>query len=359
MQSSASSSSSRSSLAGAAATSVTLAITTAAALAALIPAGCGGAAPTGSSTANAAAANPAEAAIQRSRALRLAADWDGARAAIEAALPSASPADRALLLIERAGGEHERNAYRRDDGFAAETATLALVEPLVATAGDAARAGYFEARGWLLFRKSFRGEATFEDARKWFEDARALRERVGTPSELAWNDFQIGLTYQMVDRPDEARTAFRRGLELALRAHDLVREGYLTRHIGYVEGLLAKNPSVGIPYYERSLAAREQGGHRWGVVFAAVLVGDALREAGEPARARPYYERAVRDGEALRIPSGLADAHLGLAELDATSDRPAACRHLASALAARDAHGGPGNRDAIAKRRTELGCGAP
>lgn len=303
-------------------------------------------------------------AVQRARALRLAADWDGARALLVAELATATGTARLPLLLERAAVERETNAYRRRDDNAAAIATLAEAEPLLAGATPAERAAFAEQRGWIVYSKAFRKTATFDDARPFFEEARALREQLSDPQGLPMVWFSIGLVHQFTERMTEAKAAFERGLAIAERANDLVAQGYLQRHLGYVEGELAKDPLVGLPYYERSLELRERAGHRWGVIFAAILVADTKRQAGDRARARALLERAIALGQELRVPSGLGQANEALAEIDAAEGKlEAACGRFASAIVAFDAYGSSGGaygsadeRAAAEKRRSELSC---
>lgn len=299
-------------------------------------------------------------AVERVRALRLVANWDGARDLLKAELATATGAARLPLLLELAAVEHDTNSYRRRDQLAAAIATLAEAEPLLAGAGPADRAEFAERRGWIIYSKAFRKEASFDDARRFFEEARALREPLGDQRDLPMNWFGIGLTYQQAEHMPEALTAFKRGLEIAERAGDIVSQGYLQRHLGYVESELAKDPKVAVPYYERSLELRERGGHRWGIVFAAILLADAKRQTGDTARARQLLERAITLGQELRIPNGVGHANEALAELDAAEGKlEAACGRLANAVAALDTFGDAKARESAEKRRSALSCPTP
>jgi tetratricopeptide (TPR) repeat protein len=300
--------------------------------------------------------------VARSEAMRLAADWDGAHAAVVDAL-AATPATeldaRVRLLVERAAIEREVNSYRRADDLVAAAATLAEADALVTPAVDSGvRAALAEQHGWVVYSKAFGGKATFADARVEFDRARALYEErpeeSGAALAMVW--FEIGLTEQQSGKLAEARAAFATGLELARRHDAPVPEGYLARHYGYVEGELAKDPAKAVPHYRRSLELREAHGHRWGVVFAAVLLAEGIRD-DDAAGARALLDRAVAIGVELRVTRGLAQAYDGLAELDQrANDTAGACANLARAIAAHAEYGDAESGAEVATRRSALAC---
>jgi tetratricopeptide (TPR) repeat protein len=303
---------------------------------------------------------PWTAAVANSEALRLAADWDGALAVVAAALRDVPDANgRMRLLIERAAIERELDSYRVADGLAAATATLADAAELAAGSSDDVRAALAEERARIDYANAFDGKATFDAARAAFDQARALREPRSDLAGLAMTWFGIGLTYQQTDRHAEARDAFRRGLDFAERAAAFVAQGYLQRHLGFVESELAGDPAIAIPYYERSLELREQHGHRWGVIFAAITLAEAIA-ATDPQRARDLLDRAVALATELRVHRGRATALDALAAIDhAAGDTAAACARLDDALAAWNDHRDINAAADTLIRRADWSCPPP
>jgi tetratricopeptide (TPR) repeat protein len=299
-------------------------------------------------------------AVARSEALRLAADWDGALAVVEDAMREVPDANgRMRLLVERAAIERELESYRVTDGLVAATATLADAAELAAGSADDVRAALAEGRGWIDYSNAFDGKSTFDAARASFDQARTLRELRGDLAGLAMAWFGIGLTFQQSDRLAEARDAFRHGLDLAERSGAYVAQGYLQRHLGFVESGLAGDPAVAIPYYERSLELREQHGHRWGVIFASLTLAEAV-SATDPPRARDLLDRAIALAAELRVHRGLASSLGTLAALDhAAGDLASACDRLAGAVAAWNAYRDPGSAAEAAARHAEWQCPAP
>jgi tetratricopeptide (TPR) repeat protein len=326
-----------------------------AALAVSILVACGTATPRFSTT-----TPPWTTAVARSEALRLAADWDGALAVVEAAMREVPDANgRMRLLVERAAIERELESYRVTDGLVAATATLADAAELAAGSTDDVRAALAEGRAWIDYSNAFDGKSTFDAARASFDQARALRELRGDVAGLAMAWFGIGLTFQQSDRLAEARDAFRQGLDLAERSDAFVAQGYLQRHLGFVESELAGDPTVAIPYYERSLELREQYGHRWGVIFAALTLAEAV-SATDPQRARDLLDRAIALAAELRVHRGLASSLDALAALDhIAGDLASACDRLAGAIAAWNAYRDPSAAAEAAARHAEWQCPAP
>ena len=304
--------------------------------------------------------------LASSERLRLAADWDAARALVEGALRDSRPSEhdersadanaRILLLVELSAIEREVNSYRRLGARTASLAHLARAETLLDGADRESHAAFAEERAWLEYSRAFDGEVTFADVRRSFDEARVLREQAGDEGGLAMAWFGIGLTHQQSGQLAEARAAFRHGLGLAERSRAIVTEGYLQRHLGFVEADLSKSPAAALPYYERSLALRRRGGHRWGAVFASITLGRGLAETGRVGRGRWLLRRAAVVATKMGLTRGVAEAEEALADLERSSKAgPAACRHLAEAARWWTSFGDP-DRAAIEARRVAWGC---
>lgn len=298
--------------------------------------------------------------VARSGELRLAAEWDAARALVEAALRRAGDADasdaRLRFLIELSAIEREVGSYRSARGRQTAAAHLAAAGSLLEGASQESHAAFAEERAWLDYSRAFHGEVTFEDVRRSFHEARVLREEMHDDAGLASAWFGIGLTHQESGQIMEARVAFRRALGLAHRSRSAVTQGYLQRHLGFVEADLAKSAAAAVPYHERSLAMRRKSGHRWGTVFALTTLGRAVAETGDVPRARSLLLKAVAAGAALDLARGVAEAEEALADLEwSVKQAPAACRHLSEASRWWAAFGEP-SPAAIETRRDEWRC---
>jgi tetratricopeptide (TPR) repeat protein len=301
-----------------------------------------------------------KASLALSGKLRLSADWDAARMLVETALRDLRPPDevngRLRLLVELSAIEREVNGYRKKSGWSAALTHLAGAEALLDGAVQESHAAVAEERAWLGYSRAFDGEVGFADVRRSFEEARVLREQAGDEAGLARSWFGIGLTHQHDGQLAEARAAFERGLDLAERSRSIVTQGYLQRHLGFVMADLQKNPAVAVPYYERSLALRRRGRHRWGEVFAMITLGRALTETGNAARARSLLRRAAAAGAKLQLTRGMAEAEEALADLERSSKAgTAACRHLDEAARLWRSFG-DASRAVIEAQRKEWNC---
>jgi tetratricopeptide (TPR) repeat protein len=281
--------------------------------------------------------------IGRSTELRLQARWSEAGDVIDGALRAGGLDDDATarLLIERAAVERERGTYQRFERKAEAANALDDAAALLPRASAATRAAYAEERGWIAYSAAFRDEGTFDDAMPMFAEAQALRERGDDPRALAWSWFEVGLVHYQSGRLDDAEQIFARGLALTKEHALAVERGYFERHLG---GIVDDRGDVrgSIPYFERSLAIREEAGHRWGVVFAAITLADVVKRAGDPTRARGLLERAKTLADELDVHLGAASAAEELATFDEEAgDQEAACAWLSRARAAWVAYGEP------------------
>jgi len=305
---------------------------------------------------------PVAAALAASSRMRLAADWGAAARRVQGALASSrlTREETVRLLVEKASIEREVGWFRRRAATADSLRTVARARALVDDRmSPGTRAAVIEADGWLIYWRGFEEKESFDRALPLFEAARRLREAAGDRAGLAASWFEIGLVHQQTGRLDKSRTALARGQAIAVSDRLLVELAYLERHMGAnaeAKGDLA----AALTYYGRSLKLREQSGHRWGEVFAAVTFADLLARQGQPARAGAILADAAALAVRLDLPVGeasAAESQAGLAH--AASRAPEACGYLERAARAWTRYGDPAALAAVRARAAEWSCPVP
>jgi tetratricopeptide (TPR) repeat protein/tRNA A-37 threonylcarbamoyl transferase component Bud32 len=254
---------------------------------------------------------------------------------------------RAVAILEPLGATHELDVAirlfnvgnvladldRSEEALAAHEKSLRIRERRLK--GDHPRiANSLDAVGSALVQLG-----RYEEARSYLERGLAMRERRsgrGAPATAA-SLGNLGKLFLML-RDGPRAASF---LQRAIAAYEKTGETEMASSLETLGTLRFQEGRLrdALGHYERGLSVREkaQGEDHLLVGALARRVGETWLALGEPARARPYLERAVRILEREgRLPNDLAEADLALARvIRAKGGTPTAARQRAlAALAA-------------------------
>lgn len=126
---------------------------------------------------------------------------------------------------------------------------------------------------------------------------------------------RMGLIEMQRGSLESARELFEESLEHDIAGGERVFfRGEYERHVGFVI-LMQGDREAAVPYFERSLAARQEAGAIDASLFAAGTLAASLVELGRLDDARPVLFYATDVGEAVDSPVGRARVGLTLARL--------------------------------------------
>ena len=177
---------------------------------------------------------------------------------------------------------------------------------LLTAAGHAVRAGL----GTHAWRLAW-GLTTFLDRRGRWRDLIAVWETVLGAAGALTDPLRghahgyIGDGFFLLGRRDDADPHYQRGLELHLRAGDLIGQAYAHRRLGRV-AQLGGDADRGLAEFRRSLELCRAAGHRRGEALALNTLAYGLAMRGDFLDALPHCQEALRLLEELDDPVGLA-----------------------------------------------------
>lgn len=151
----------------------------------------------------------------------------------------------------------------------------------------------------LYYHNLLAGGTDYTEARDYFQQASALREKVGDNYGLAEALFYTGLTYDRHDQREQAEGYYQRALELAEHHGNKWAASEANRHLA--DAHMTRDMEQSLQYALRSLALREGMGFKRALPAAQLLVSDVYIELGDLAQALEYCQQA----EQLSVEMGL------------------------------------------------------
>jgi CHAT domain-containing protein/tetratricopeptide (TPR) repeat protein len=133
----------------------------------------------------------------------------------------------------------------------------------------------------------------------FLEKARGLQQTLQIPAEEAATLTALGVTYRLLDRSDEARTAYGKALDLYLSLHDLQGQAVTRNNLGWAEVALHR-PGRALQSFETGLRLARK--IRNPMVEAGSLVGMAEAEnlQGNLTGAQHHAEESLKIVESVR-----------------------------------------------------------
>jgi len=264
-------------------------------------------------------------------------EWDALRADLERALPRASGARRAALLVAVGLVESEASSYHRHDPQKAESAVMRAVEVARADGDAATRARARMLEGRLRYGQGFADPPRWEEAKRILIDTREQAAEAKDGPLEAEAVFYLGLVAQQQGRGDAARPLFEEALARATRLGDDFLASFPERHLAYLAGE-TKDLAQAEARHRRSVALREKAGAVAFLPFARTALAGVLAQRGLRPEAVALLRRAAEEGARSGSHRGEASALLKLQPLlaadgDAIGAREAAARALTAARA--------------------------
>lgn len=147
------------------------------------------------------------------------------------------------------------------------------------------------------------GERDYAPARDYFEQASALREKIGDTYNLAESLFYTGLTYDRNAQKEEAERHYQRALGIAQEQGNTWAASEAHRHLtDHTEGEQRLRHAL------RSLELREEIGFKRGMPPAQLLISEIYVDQGELARALDYCLQAEQLSQEMGLQLYLIDA---------------------------------------------------
>lgn len=157
----------------------------------------------------------------------------------------------------------------------------------------------------LYYHNLLAGESDYTQARDYFQQASALREKIGDTYNLAESIFYTGLTYDRSNQKEQAEQYYRRALPVALEQGNKWAASEAHRHLtDHTEGEQRLRHAL------QSLRLREEMGFKRHLPAAQLLISDIYVEQDELARALEYCQQAEQLSAEMGLQIYLMDALL-------------------------------------------------
>lgn len=157
----------------------------------------------------------------------------------------------------------------------------------------------------LYYRNLLGGESDYTQARDYFQQASALREKIGDAYNVAESLFYTGLTYDRNGQKEQAETYYRSALPLALEQGNTWAASEVHRHLtDHTEGEQRLHHAL------LSLELRAKMSFKRGLPAAQLLISEIYTEQGELARALEYCQQAEQLSEEMGLQIYLMNALL-------------------------------------------------
>ena len=165
----------------------------------------------------------------------------------------------------------------------------------------------------LYYRHMQANENDYTDARDYFQQASALREKIGDLYGLANSLFYTGLTYERHEQEEPAVDYYQRALPLAEQHGNWRAASEAARHLAGLS--LSKDNEHSLRYALKSLALREEMGFNVGLPPAQLLVSDVYLTVGDLARALDYCQQSEQLSQEMGLQVYLMWAKLARGEI--------------------------------------------
>lgn len=251
--------------------------------------------------------------VCQAESLMLGGDLDEAVELVESALgrqvvPRAARVELHLIMsrvLDRIGLHYNTRPVEESlDHVRRAEALLDGSVPLLRARVELEKSGYF-------YRAEM-NNGEFSGTVRHAEEALRLFERVGDWHGQADAVHRLGLVHLQRRELDEARKFFDRSLELDNQGGSrAILKGDYERHVGFLY-FLDEDVASALPYFERSLRYRREGGLIDQSMFAAETYASALMRSGRVEEAKDPILFALMLAERLDSPVGKARVGLTL-----------------------------------------------
>ena len=254
--------------------------------------------------------------IEEAISLRLQGKLEQAGMLIEQAIsdPASTPADRVALHLELARIHDRIGLHHNSRPVAAALKQLeqarALSGGLGAAASAAIELGFadYHYRAEMQARKFTVAEA---HARRAIDQFAAIGDGHGHADAV----HRLGLIEMQRGELEKARQLFDRSLQLDETAGArLVFRGEYERHVGFVL-YLSGEVLASVPYFRRSLDARQKAGAVDTAIFASQSLASVLYELDKPAEALAHAQYAFETAASIGSPVGRSRSGLVLGRI--------------------------------------------
>jgi tetratricopeptide (TPR) repeat protein len=162
----------------------------------------------------------------------------------------------------------------------------------------------------LYYHNLLAGGGDYSRARDSFEQASALREKIGDSYHVAESLFYTGLTYDRENPDEQAKECYQRALSLAEQYGNTWAASEAMRHLtDYTDGEQRWR------YAQRSLALREEMGFKVYIPSAQLLLSDIYIARDDLAQALDYCQQAEQLCREMNLQPYLMHALLTQGEL--------------------------------------------
>jgi Tfp pilus assembly protein PilF len=198
---------------------------------------------------------------------------------------------RALVLLGRAGGEHDIDDAIRIAESVGDTTCLMPA---------------WNFKGFVYY-----GAGRYDDAIRCFERRLLLAQRTHSPVDEAWARTSLGLGYHTLGDHARARHEYEQALELFHAAGQRRLEVNALIGLGRVESALGNGPAA-IRWYQQAWIAAREFGDRLNEMWAVNNLSAMESEQGDLSRSWEYLQRAIVLARQLNSPFAMVIPSLNL-----------------------------------------------